>query len=122
MITQREAEEDKLYSIFFGHEPLQPVIEKICDHICALQLPRRYSTVVEKVRATNSREPKLAMILFALWLFPELEIEKGSQPRRYEPFMDKIERTCVDLLKGKHLSVQEFVDHAVTDYIVTPKC
>lgn len=120
-ITQREAEEDKLYSVFFGHEPIQPVIDKICDYLNALNLPPRYNRVVEKVRYTHSRDPKIAIILFALWLCPELKLHEGSQPRRCEPFMEKIERCCVSLLKGLHLSVQEFVDHAVTDYITTPK-
>lgn len=121
LITQREADEDKLYSVFFGHEPIQPMIEKICDYMMSLNLPSRYSTVVEKVRHTNARDPKIAMIMFAMWLCPELNLQEGSQPRRSEPFMENIERICLDLLKGKHLSVQEFVDHAVTDYLTTPK-
>ena len=118
---QREADEDHLYAMFFGHATMQPDIEKIYAHLMKLPLEKRYKDVLNKVRATHNRMPKLAMILFALWLCPELNLEKGSNPMRSEPFVANIQRACMDMLKGKHLSLQDFVVHTLTDYIVTPK-
>ena len=118
---QREADEDRLYAMFFGHASMQSDIERIHAHLMKLPLEKRYKDVLAKVRATHSRMPKLAMILFALWLCPELKLEKGSNPMRSEPFVANIQRACMDMLQGKHLSLQDFVVHTLTDYIVTPK-
>ena len=120
-MEQREADEDILYAIFFGHKPLQPYIQKIHQHIMAMPLETRYKDVLDNVFNTHDRMPKIAMILFALWLCPELKLEEGSNPMRSEPFLAKIQRACMQMLEGKHLSLQEFVVHTVTDYIVTPK-
>lgn len=120
-MEQREADEDLLYAMFFGRKPLQPHIEKIYQHLATIPLEKRYKDVLDKVLSTHSRMPKICMILFALWLCPELKLEEGSNPMRYEPFLEKIQRACMDMLEGKHLSLQEFVIETVTDYIVTPK-
>lgn len=120
-LEQREADEDKLYAMFFGHAPMQPCIERIHAYLMRQPLEIRYKNVLDKVRECHNREPKLALILFAMWLCPELKLEQGSNPMRSEPFMRHIQRTCMEMLKGKHLSMQEFVVHALTDYIVTPK-
>ena len=118
---QQQADEDHLYAIFFGHASMQSDIEKIYAHLMKLPLDKRYKDVLNKVRSSHSRMPKLAMILFALWLCPELKLEKGSNPAQAEPFLANIQCTCMDMLKGRHLSLQEFVVHTLTDYIVTPK-
>lgn len=120
-MEQREADEDNLYAMFFGHKPLQPHVEKIYQHVINLPLEKRYKDVLDKVFSTHDRMPKLAVILFALWLCPELKLEEGSNPMRYEPFLEKIQRACMHMLEGKHISLQEFVIETVTDYIVTPK-
>ena len=118
---QQAADDDHLYAMFFGHSSTQSTIEKIYAHLIKLPLEKRYKDVLDKVRASHNRMPKLAMILFALWLCPELKIEANSNPARSEPFLANIQRACMDMLKGKHLSMQDFVVHTLTDYIVTPK-
>jgi hypothetical protein len=118
---QQQADEDHLYAIFFGHASMQPDIEKIYTHLMKLPLEKRYKDVLDKLHTSHNRMPKLAMILFALWLCPELKLEKGSNPAKAEPFLANIQRTCMDMLKGRHLSLQDFVVHTLTDYIVTPK-
>ena len=120
-MEQQEADEDLLYAMFFGHKPLQPHIEKIYQHLSAIPLEQRYKDVLDNVLKTHSRMPKICMILFAMWLCPELKLEEGSNPMRYEPFLAKIQRACMGMLEGKHLSLQDFVVDTVTDYIVTPK-
>ena len=120
-LEQREAQEDELYGIFFGYNDASPLVEKICNHLLQQPLEERYKKIIETVRTRNDRIPKLAIILFAIWLCPELEIGKNAQPRRFEPFQQGIQSICMNILKGKFLSVQEFVTNALTDYVVTPK-
>lgn len=120
-LEQREAQEDALYGMFMGYTDLTPLVEKICSHLMQQNLEPRYKKIIEQVRTTKHRVAKLAIILFAIWLCPELEIGKHAQPRRFEPFEAGIQNICMHILKGKFLSVPEFVVNAVTDYLVTPK-
>lgn len=120
-LEEREAAEDELYGIFMGYNCIDPLVEKICNHFEEQPLEPRYKKVIQSVRTTTRRIPKLAIILFAIWLCPELELGKEAQPRRFEPFQAGIQNICMDILKGKFLSVQEFVTNAVTDYIITPR-
>ena len=120
-LEEREAEEDELYGIFMGYNNIDSLVETVCNHFSQQPLEPRYKKIIETVRTTTHRIPKLAIILFAIWLCPELEIGKNAQPRRFEPFEAGIQNICMDILKGKFLSVQEFVTNAITDYIVTPK-
>ena len=120
-LEEREAAEDDLYGIFMGYNNIEPMVEKVCNHFAEQPLEPRYKKIIESVRTTTRRIPKLAIIIFAIWLCPELELGKNAQPRRFEPFETGIQNICMDILKGKFLSVQEFVTNAVTDYIVTPR-
>ena len=120
-LEEREAQEDELYAIFMGYNNVDPLVEKICNHFDEQPLELRYKKIIQQVRETQHRIPKLAMIIFAIWLCPELELGKNAQPRRFEPFEGGIQQICMDILKGKFLSVQECVTNAITDYLVTPK-
>ena len=120
-IEEREATEDDLYGIFMGYNNIDPIVEKVCIHLAEQPLEPRYKKVIENVRTTTRRIPKLAIIIFGIWLCPELKIGQNAHPRRFEPFQAGIQNICMDILKGKFLSVQEFVTNAVTDYIVTPR-
>lgn len=121
LLEQREAEEDELYAIFFGHKDIQPMVEKICNHLKTVQLPKRYADIVQRVMEKHDRMPKLAIILFGIWLCPELKLGENAQPRRFQPFEAKIQEMCMKILKGEMLSLQDFVCNTLTDYIVTPK-
>lgn len=121
LLEQREAEEDELYAIFFCHKDIQPMAERICNHLKTIELPKRYEDIVNKVMEKHDRMPKLAMILFGIWLCPELNLGKNAQPRRFEPFEASIQQLCMKILKGETLSLQDFVCNTLTDYIVTPK-
>ena len=118
---KRNAEEDELFAAFYGHSDIQPLVERICEHLRQCNLEERYLTVLDKVRTKHDRMPKLALIVFAIWLCPSLELGKNSQPRRFEPFQKNIKAICMNILEGRSLSVQEFVRDALTDYLVTPK-
>ena len=120
-LEEREAQEDEIYGMFMGYNDLDAVLDKICNHFAKEPLEPRYKKVIENVRTTSHRIPKLAIILFAIWLCPELDLGKNAQPRRFEPFEQGIQAICMNILKGKFLSVQEFVTNAITDYLVTPK-
>ena len=121
LLEQREAEEDELYAIFFGHRDIQAMVERICNHFKSVQLPKRYEDIVNNVVQKHDRMPKLAIILFGIWLCPELDLGKNAQPRRFEPFEANIQKLCMRILQGEMLSLQDFVCHTLTDYIVTPK-
>lgn len=121
LLEQREAEEDELYAVFFGHKDIQPMVSKVCNHLKSINLPPRYQNIVDKVLEKHDRMPKLAIILFGIWLCPELKLGENAQPRRFEPFEAKIQEICMKILKGEMLSLQDFVCNTLTDYIVTPK-
>ena len=120
-MEEREAQEDELYGMFMGYNDLDPLVEKICIYFEEQPLEPRYKKIIQQVRETQHRMPKLALILFAIWLCPELEIGKAAQPRRFEPFEAGIQTICMNILKGKFLSIQEFVTNSITDYLVTPR-
>ena len=121
LLEQREADEDELYAIFYGYRDVQPMVDKICNHLLKLDLKPRYKTVIQQVLHKHDRIPKLAIIVFAIWLCPELRLGVKAQPRRFEPFEQHIQKICMDILEGRFLSVQEFVGSALTDYIVGTK-
>ena len=121
LLEQREADEDELYAIFFGYKDIDPIVQKVCNHLQQQNIEERYKKIIENVRTKHDRVPKLALLIFAVWLCPSLELGKNAQPRRFEPFVNSIQYMCMDILKGKFLSVQDFVTNAITDYIVTPK-
>ena len=94
VIEQREADEDELYALFYGYADIQPMVNKICNHMLTLDLNSRYKTIIENVMNKNDRIPKLATIIFAIWLFPELRLGSNAQPRRFEPFERNIQSIC----------------------------
>ena len=120
-IEKRNAEEDELYAAFYGHSDIQPIVQRIYAHLQQYNLEPRYMAVLDNVLQKHDRIPKLALIVFAIWLCPSLELGKNSQPRRFEPFYKNIKAICMNILEGRSLSVQEFVRDALTDYLVTPK-
>ena len=121
LMDQREAEEDPIYALFFGSSPIQPVIQRICDYVDTLGLSERFLKIISYVRTTQKRIPKLAFILFVMWLFPEQVVEiSKAQPRRIEPFMDHMETVCLNMLQGKYTNLTTWVGHTITDYLVTP--
>lgn len=120
-LEHREADEDDIYAIFFGYKDIQPTIVKIAAHLRTVLSEQRYLDIVNKVETEHDRLPKLALVIFAIWLCPELKLGMNAQPRRFEPFVKGIQEMCMNILEGRMLSLQEFVGNTVTDYIVTPK-
>ena len=120
-LEHREAEEDDIYAIFFGYKDIQPTVVKIAAHLRTVLTEQRYLNIVNKVETEHDRLPKLALVIFAIWLCPELKLGENAQPRRFEPFVQGVQKMCMNILEGRMLSLQEFVGNTVTDYIVTPK-
>ena len=120
-LEQREAEEDDIYAIFFGYKDIQPTIVKIASHLRTVLTEQRYLNIVNKVETQHDRIPKLALVIFAIWLCPELKLGEHAQPRRFEPFLQGVQKMFMNILEGRMLSLQEFVGNTITDYIVTPK-
>ena len=116
-LKNAKPQEDEIYGIFMGYNNLDPLVEKICNHFAEQPL----ETTLQKSHSICSYNALIGFqnsqsFLFAIWLCPELELGKEAQPRRFEPFQAGIQNICMDILKGKFLSVQEFVTNAVTDY------
>tara|TARA_B110000858_G_C17809529_1_gene480240 strand:+ start:1778 stop:2167 length:390 start_codon:yes stop_codon:yes gene_type:complete len=120
-LEQREAEEDDIYAIFFGYKDIQPIVVTIAAHLRNVLTEKRYLDIVSKVEIEHDRLPKIALVIFAIWLCPELNLGENAQPRRFEPFVQGVQKMCMNILEGRLLSLQEFVGNTVTDYIVTPK-
>jgi len=120
-LEQREASEDDIYAIFFGYKDIQPYVVKVVAHMRTVITEKRYLDILKKVETEHDRLPKIALIIFAIWLCPELNLGENAQPRRFEPFVQAIQKMCMNILEGRLLSLQEFVGNTVTDYIVTPK-
>lgn len=120
-LEHREAEEDDIYAIFFGYKDIQPMVTKIAAHLRNVLTDKRYLDIVTKVEMEHDRLPKIALVIFAIWLCPELNLGEHAQPRRFEPFVQGVQKMCMNILEGRLLSLQEFVGNTVTDYIVTPK-
>jgi hypothetical protein len=120
-LEQREAEEDDIYAIFFGYKDIQPTVVTIAAHLRNVLTEKRYLDIVSKVEIEHDRLPKIALVIFAIWLCPELNLGENAQPRRFEPFVQGVQKMCMNILEGRLLSLQEFVGNTVTDYIVTPK-
>ena len=119
-LEHREADEDDIYAIFFGYKDIQPTVVKIAAHLRNVLTEQRYLNIVNKVESEHDRLPKIALVIFAIWLCPELNLGENAQPRRFEPFVKGIQKMCMNILEGRMLSLQEFVGNTVTDYIVTP--
>ena len=120
-LEQREADEDDIYAIFFGYKDIQPYVTRVVTHMRTVITEQRYLDIIKKVEVEHDRLPKIALIIFAIWLCPELNLGKNAQPRRFEPFTLGVQDMCMNILEGRLLSLQEFVGNTVTDYIVTPK-
>ena len=97
------------------------MIKRIASHLRTVLTEQRYLEIVNKVETQHDRLPKLALVIFAIWLCPELNLGENAQPRRFEPFLQGVQKMCMNILEGRMLSLQEFVGNTVTDYIVTPK-
>lgn len=121
ILEHQNAKDDDLFAAFYGYSDLNPMVKKICDHMYTLKLGERYEHVIHDILTKNKRTPKLAIIVFAIWLFPHLKLGENALPRRFEPFQQNIKSICMEILEGKSLSLQEFVNNALTDYLVTPK-
>ena len=122
-MDQRETDEDPLYALFMRPEQMNTVIERVTDAVrLKVRLKERFLNILTYVNDTTNRIPKLAFILYTLWLFPELYPElEASQPRRSEPFMKYLERACLEMLQGRSTNLQAWVGNTITDYIVTPR-
>lgn len=120
-LEQREADEDDIYAVFFGYKDIQPMVVKIARYLRTVLTEERYLNVVNRVEKDHDRMPKIALVIFAIWLCPELKLGANAQPRRFEPFVQGVQKMCMNILEGRMLSLQEFVGTTVTDYIVTPK-
>ena len=121
ILEHNNAKQDELFAAFYGYSDLNHIVDKICNHMHTLNLGERYDAIVENIQTKNKRTPKLAIIVFAIWLFPGLNLGANALPRRFEPFQANIKSICMEILVGKSLSLQEFVQNALTDYLVTPK-
>lgn len=120
-LEQREADEDDIYAIFFGYKDIQPFVTRAAAHMRTVLTEKRYLDIINRVEVEHDRLPKLALVIFAIWLCPELNFGENAQPRRFEPFLQGVQKMCMNILEGRMLSLQEFVGNTVTDYIVTPK-
>jgi len=96
-------------------------MEKIAKHVKKYNLTATERATLERVCKDHRTEPRLFMQMFAMWLAPELNLAEGALPRRFEPFQQALEPMCMDMLEGRIVSLQQFVHHAVGEYVMGPR-
>ncbi len=118
-LRQRETDEDPLLATMYGTADVD--MDKISNHVKQYNLTATERATLERVCKDHRAEPRLFMQMFAMWLAPELNLAEGALPRRFEPFQQALEPMCMDMLEGRIVSLQQFVHHAVGEYVMGPR-
>ena len=96
-------------------------MDAIIGHIKTYNLTETELSALTQVEQDSDAVPKLFLMLFAMWLAPELGLTEGALPRRCEPFVKALPTLCMDMLEGRIVTLQSFVNRAVADYIMGPR-
>lgn len=122
---QRRQYRDVLWHIFFSADSdAQMLVERVHRAFADIDIPDRMRAVLTKTVETNDKFARIAMILFGLWLAPEIQEElmrdQKVNPRYFVPFVDTLQDECIKMLHGKYVTVQAFVIECMCNYIMTP--
>ena len=112
-------DEDTMLKIMYGMEDVD--VNRIVNHVSKYNLTDTEKQALQKVQQDSDVTAKLFLMVFALWLAPELDLKKGALPRRFEPFEKALPDLCMDMLEGRIVTLQAFVNRAVADYLMGPR-
>ena len=112
-------DEDQLLKIMYGMEDVD--VGRILEHLKRYELTDTETQALDKLKRDPDPTPKLFLMLFALWLAPELGFKNGALPRRFEPFEKALPKLCMDMLEGRIVTLQAFVNRGVSDYSMGPR-
>ncbi len=118
-LRQRETDEDPLLALMYGVKDVD--IDKIAEHVNTYNLTDTERATLQRVCQDQRPEPRLFMMIFALWLAPQLNLAEGALPRRFEPFQQALKPLCMDMLEGRIVSLQQFVRHTIGEYVMGPR-
>mgnify|MGYP001257813500 FL=1 len=92
-LRQRETDEDPLLALMYGVKDVD--IDKIAEHVNTYNLTDTERATLQRVCQDQRAEPRLFMMIFALWLAPQLNLAEGALPRRFEPFQQALKPLCM---------------------------
>ena len=118
-LRQREMDEDALLKTLYGMQDVD--MQTIAAHVRTYTLSDTEKAILERAENDHRSEPRLFMLMFALWLAPHLNLAEGALPRRFEPFQQALPNLCMDMLEGRVVSLQQFVRQAAAEYVMGPK-
>jgi hypothetical protein len=118
-IRQQQMDDDPLLKVMYGMQDVD--MDAIIGHIKTYNLTETELSALTQVEQDSDAVPKLFLVLFAMWLAPELGLTEGALPRRCEPFVKALPTLCMDMLEGRIVTLQSFVNRAVADYIMGPR-
>lgn len=118
-IRQQQMDDDPLLKVMYGMQDVD--VAGIVAHVKTYNLTVTEQQSLEKVLTDSDAVPRLFLLFFAMWLAPELDLKAGALPRRYEPFEKALPKLCMDMLEGRIVTLQGFVNRAVADYIMGPR-
>jgi len=118
-LRQQQMDDDPLLKVMYGMQDVD--IERILAHVRTYNLTETEQSALDKMQQDSDAAPKLFLLIFAMWLAPELGLTEGALPRRCEPFVKSLPTLCMDMLEGRIVSLQSFVNRAVADYIMGPR-
>ena len=122
---QRRQYRDDLWHVFFSSDnKTQAIVERVNRGFAEIDIPDRMRAVLTKTVETGDKFARVAMILFGLWLVPEIQEElmrdQRVNPRYFVPFVEQLQDMCIKMLHGKFVTVQSFVLECMCNYIMTP--
>lgn len=114
-IEQRLVDQDALAHILFKYGDVDAAIAGVAADIRHLA-----PETVDKVLQGPHREPKLALLFFAMWM-DNLSMADKCLPHTYIPFVAGLGNECEKLLYGKYTTLQDFVWKVAAMYMIGPK-
>ena len=118
-LRQQQMDDDPLLKIMYGMQDVD--VDAIAAHVRTYHLTATEEQALANVQRDTDATPKLFLLFFALWLAPQLGLKEGALPRRFEPFEAALPALCTDMLEGRIVTLQSFVNRAIADYIMGPR-
>lgn len=114
-IEQKNADNDAMTDILFKYGDVDGVITDVVAKIRHLA-----PETVDRVLQGPHREPKLALLFFAMWM-DDLNMADKCAADTYIPFNAGLGDECKKLLYGKYTTLQDFVWKVAAMYMIGPK-
>lgn len=103
---------------------VQTLLNMANEGFSGINIPNHMRDVLKKTCETKDRFPKIAMIIFGIWLVPTIQSylmdNKLVNPRYFVPWIEHLHVECENMLHGRHLTLQSFVLECIANYMMGP--